>query len=345
MYFMKIKLKPIEEQVVVVVGATSGIGRLTAQRFAERGAKVVVVGRDEPALATLMQEVHSRGGEAISVTADVSDYAQVQAIAYQALAAFDRIDTWVHAAAASIYAQINDITPEELKRVIEVNLVGQMYGAHVALPVLQRQNQGALIHISSVESRRAMPFHVPYTASKFGVRGFLDALRMELEYQQIPVSVTNIMPASINTPLFDKAVTRLGVKPRPIPPVYSPEIVADVILYAAENPVREIYAGGAGQGLGLLQRISPRLVDRLVRPFSVRAQTTNEPKTDRAPSNLFRPIQGLDQVEGSFSHESKPFSAYTWLQTHPKAQAGLTASLLLVGVLGAGWAFLARQRA
>jgi hypothetical protein len=204
-----------------------------------------------------------------------------------------------------------------------------------------QENGGALIHVSSVESRRAIPLHAPYTASKFGIRGFTQALRMEVEHAGLPVSVTNVMPSSINTPFFDKALTRLGVTPRPVAPVYEPKVVVNVIMYAAEHPVKEIYAGGSGTMLGLIERISPRLGDKLLRPMAVTGQMTDNPKTDMAPTNLFQPIEGYDQVKGSFSSEAKPFSAYTWLQTHPKVK---TAAMLTLGALIPAFAWVSRTR-
>jgi NAD(P)-dependent dehydrogenase (short-subunit alcohol dehydrogenase family) len=154
-----LNLKPIQEQVVVIVGANSGIGRETALQFAERGAKVVIAGRSLPALTELVNEIQSRGGEATSYTADVSQYEQMQALADYAVERYGRIDTWVHAAAVSIYAPFQETRPEEFRQVIEVNLIGQAFGAMAALPHLKRAGGGALIHIGSVESKRSFPLH------------------------------------------------------------------------------------------------------------------------------------------------------------------------------------------
>ena len=260
---MKIKLKPIKEQVVVVFGASSGIGRETALRFAKAGAKVAVSARSEDGLDSLVQEIRRAGGEAVSLPAEVTDFSQVKSVADLTVEQYGRLDTWVHAAAVAVYAPFDQTTPEEFRRILDVNTNGQAYGAMAALPYL-RQAGGALIHISSVESMRPLPFHSAYSASKHAIHGFVQTMRMELRHDKIPVSVTEIMPASVNTPFFNKNRTKIGVKPVGLPPLYEPSVVADAILYAAQHPVREIIAGGAGKMMILSERTSPRLTDKII---------------------------------------------------------------------------------
>lgn len=214
------QLKPIAQQVVAVVGASSGIGRETALKFAKKGAKVVVSARSQPGLESLVDEIRNFGGEATAITADVSDFEQVKAIADKAIEQYGRLDTWVHCAAVSLYATFEETKPEEFKRIIDVNLMGQVHGAMAALPHLKREGRGALIHISSVEAKRSFPLQSAYAASKHAIDGFLEALRVELMHENLPISVTNVMPASINTPLFSKARTKLGVLPMGAPPIY-----------------------------------------------------------------------------------------------------------------------------
>lgn len=315
-----VELKPINEQVVVVLGASSGIGRETAVRFARRGAKVVAAARGEEGLDSLIEEIRADGGEAIAVQCEAAEFEQVKAVAEQAVETYGRIDTWVHLAAVSIYATFEETTPEEFRRVIEVNLLGQAYGAMAALPHLKREGRGALIHISSIEGKKAFPFQSAYASSKHGVVGFLDALRMELAHEGIPISVTNIMPSGINTPFFNKARTKLGVKPMALPPLYPPEEVARAILYAAEHSTRDIVVGEAGKLLLQLQRISPSLVDTLVLWTGFRGQKTNEPKSENAPDNLYDPLGGYDYVKGDFGLLTQPASPYNWLTRHPAAR-------------------------
>lgn len=326
-------LKPIHEQVVVVVGATSGIGRETALRFGERGAKVVVAGRSLSSLNELVNEIRFRRGEATAHVADVSQYEQMLALAERAAEVYGRIDTWVHVAAVSLYAPFQETTPEEFRRIIDVNLIGQAFGAMAALPHLKRTGGGALIHIGSVESKRSFPLHSAYAASKHGMIGFIDALRVELMHDRTPISVTTILPAGINTPFFDKSRTRLGVKPRPSPPVYEPVIVAEAVLHAAEHPVRELYVGGAGKSFEWLHRLSPGLADRVLSRLGYRPQMTNEPKTDQAPHNLYEHMEGHDQVQGTFSKEARAISLFTGLEKHPGLRLGLLGVLAGVGLV------------
>lgn len=333
---MNISLKPIDEQVVVIVGANSGIGRETAQRFVQEGARVVLSGRSGEALEALANEIRARGGEALAVEADVTDFEQMRSLADRAVERFGRIDTWVHLAGISLYARFADTKPEEFKQIIDTNLTGQAYGAMAALPHLKRAGRGALIHVSSVEAKRALPLQSAYAASKHGIPGFLDALRLELEEDGIPISVTNIMPSGINTPLFDKALTRLGVKPRPVPPVYEPSVVADVILYAAEHPVRDLWAGGAGKSFGLLQRLSPKLADKTTRQIGFAGQRSSTIKPETAPSNLFGHLPGYNQIRGTFSSEARESSTYTPVQTNPVVKWGMAALALAAGAWFSG---------
>ncbi len=321
-------LKPIAEQVVVVVGASSGIGRLAALRFAGEGAKVVAAARGARGLEAVVEEIRRAGGEALAVTADVAEFEQVRALAQAAVARYGRIDTWVHAAAVAIYAAFEETTPQEFKQVIDVNLLGQAYGAMAALPHLRREGRGALILITSAEAKRALPLHASYAASKHGVNAFAEALRMELQRDSVPISVTTIMPASVNTPFYNKARTKLGVKPRGIPPVYQPDVVAGAILHAAENPVRDLYAGGAGLLFVFLQKVSPRLLDALMVRFAFDGQRTDEPKSERSPNNLFESLDGDDGVYGDFGNEALPVSAYNQIKQSKGLRRGVGGLLL-----------------
>ncbi|RUS96670.1 short-chain dehydrogenase [Dulcicalothrix desertica PCC 7102] len=302
------QLKPINQQVVAVVGASSGIGRVAALQFANRGAKVVVAARSQPGLESLVEEIRSLGGDATAVVADVSDFDQVTKIAQTAVDTYGRLDTWVHNAAIELYAAFAVTTPEEFKRIIEVNLLGQAYGAMAALPHIKRTGRGALIHVSSIEAKRSIPLQSAYAASKHGVDGFLEALRVELKHEKLDISVTNIMPAGINTPLFNKARTKLGVKPMPTPPIYQPSLVAKAIVEAAERPKRDVVVGDVGKVLLFLQRIAPSLVDAYLLRTGFDSQYTNEPKSENTPDNLFEPVTGYDKIEGDFSNQARSWS-------------------------------------
>lgn len=328
-----IELKPINQQVVAVVGASSGIGRVTALRFAQQGAKLVIAARSQSGLASLVDEISQLGAEAIAVPADVAVFEQVKTIADKAVERYGRLDTWVHLAATAVIARFEQMTPDEFKRVIEVNLMGQVYGAMVALPHLRREGRGALIHVTSVEARRSLPLQSAYSSSKHGVEGFLDSLRVELQHDGVPISVTNVMPAVINTPFYNKARTKLGVKPTGIPPYYQPELVADAILHVAKHPMREIIVGDIGHVLDLLQKTVPQLVDTLLQLVAIEGQRTQEPKREEDDNNLFEPIEGYNRAEGDYGHLTIP-SFLEPFKLNPAVKwgtiAGVAALVLLV---------------
>jgi NAD(P)-dependent dehydrogenase (short-subunit alcohol dehydrogenase family) len=332
------QLKPIQDQVVVIIGASSGIGREVALRFAARGAKVVVAARGEPGLVSLVEAITSTGGTAIHVVCDVTRDDDVAAVADAAVRAYGRIDTWVNAAAVSVYARFEETSPEEFRRVVDVTFMGQVNGARAALPHLRREGRGALIAISSVESRVGMPLHTSYSAAKHATEGFLESLRRELRHDGVPISVTSIKPTTINTPFFDNSRTKMGVKPQGPPPRYQPSVVADCVLYAAETPVRELYAGGGARMMELGQTLAPSMMDRVVSRIAVKAQQTNELKPPGAPDNLFAPRTDETRVQGDFSSTSRSTSVYTWLEMHPSAR-----TLLAAGVLGTAAMMLARR--
>lgn len=324
------QLTPIGSQIVVIVGASSGIGRETALRFAKQGAKVVISARSESGLMSLAEEIRQFGGDATVVVADVSVFEQVQAIAQHAIAVYGRIDTWVHAAATAVFSTFDRPTPEEFKRVIDVNLMGQVYGAMVALPHLKQEGRGALIHISSMEGRRALPFQSAYSSSKHGVEGFLESLRVELQHEGIPISVTSVKPSVINTPFYNKGKTKLGVKPTGILPYYQPSPVADAILHVTEHPTRDFIVGDVGKVLDVLQRVSPGLVDALLVAVGFQLQKTDELKAENDSNNLHEPAPEYDTVEGDFNHLIVP-SVTDWVDRHIPAW-GTTAGVL--GVVG-----------
>lgn len=324
------KRKPINQQVVVIAGAASGIGRETARQFAERGARVVAADIDSQGLQSLTNEIAGSGGTLVPVVADVAKFAQMRAVADRTVREFGRLDTWIHVAATSVWANFTDTTPDEFQRVVDVDLMGQVYGAKAALPHLIASGDGGLIHVSSIEARRALPYHTSYGAAKHGIHGFLEALRLELQHQGLPVSVTEIEPSTINTPFFDKAVTRLGVKPQGPPPFYDPSIVVNAILSVAERPQREIIVGGAGKLMVATQRLSPRLMDAILLRVAFSVQKTDEPRSAHAPNDLFGPANAYNRVRGDLGRLTIQHSISTWLDLHPTVKA---LSIVSAGVL------------
>jgi NAD(P)-dependent dehydrogenase (short-subunit alcohol dehydrogenase family) len=329
---MKPSLKPLSEQVVVVMGGSSGIGRATALRLAANGANVVVAARSEPGLDSLVAEITADGGQAIAVPCEISDFSQVEQVGVAAIEAFGRIDTWVNVAAVSVYATFEQTSLEEFRRIIDVNLMGYVHGAKVALPHLRQAGGGALIMISSVEGLVSLPLHSAYATSKHAIEGLVDAIRRELMVEGAPISVTSIKPASIDTPFFNNARSKIGVKPQGAPPMYEPDVVADCVLYAASHPARDLYAGGAGKALAVSQIVAPGMVDRALARVGIPLQKTDEPAS--VDDALQTPRKAEDRTQGDFSDQARRFSLYTWLETHQVVTraVGLTAATGLVGL-------------
>jgi NAD(P)-dependent dehydrogenase (short-subunit alcohol dehydrogenase family) len=326
--------RPLSEQVVVITGASSGIGRATAEMLARHGASVVLAARNEAALQEVAAEVERQGGQALAVPTDVSDPEQVHRLADQAADRFGRIDTWVNGAAVGLYGVVEQLSPEEIRRVVEVALLGTMYGARAALPHL-RHSGGTLINISSVAGKRAIPLQGPYSAAEHGIVGFSDALRVELEHDQAGVAVTTILPYGIDTPFFNHARSKLGVMPRPTPPVYEPDAVAEAVLWAAEHPTREIVVGAAAEGLIMAQMLSPSLVDRLqtIGGLGFKLQMTNRPASGN--DILFAPSQEAYRVRGDFGGETFLGNGFTRnFEFHPARQR-LALAVLFVALAAA----------
>jgi len=312
-------LKPLRDQVAVITGASSGIGRETALRFAKQGASVAITARNEEALRQLEEQIRQQGGSVLSIPADIADWEQVRHLAQRVSVYFGRIDTWVNDAAVNVYGTFTDTSMEEFWRVIEVNLMGQVHGVKAALPYLQKEGRGAIVGVASVDAQIPMPMQSAYVASTHALKGFYDTLRLELTHERSDVQVSLIMPSSVNTPFFDHALSHLGVKPAPLPPTYEPSVVVDVILYAATHRGRSLYAGGAGTMLATSRRLLPTLTDRFLQWFGFVSQRTNEPKPASGPSNLWKPVPDPGAVRGS--SPGLKFSPYTWLELHPMLAA------------------------
>jgi len=323
---MKVPLLPLREQVIVITGASSGIGLVTAKQAAQHGARVVLVARNGTDLARAVEEIRRQGGRAVRVVADVADAQQVERVAAAAIAEFGRIDTWVNNAAVSMYGRITELSIEDMRRQMDVNYWGQVYGSRVAVQHL-RQRGGALINVASALADRAIPLQGLYCAAKHALKAFTDALRMELEEEGVPISVTLVKPASIDTPFFEKAKTYLGVEPQPVPPVYAPEVVTEVILHAAQHPVRELIAGGSGAKLSAA-RFAPRLADLYMQRWTFDSQRTDKPTNGRA-DNLHAPVADDGGERGrNWSGHTRRSSIYTKAALHPARAAGIACALI-----------------
>ena len=321
-------LPDLRNHVAVVTGASSGIGRATAELLAQAGSSVVVAARNERALRDLEERSTDLAGEIVAHPTDVTDSEAVWALAATTTNRFGRIDAWINAAAVAMYATVEDTEPDELRRILDVNVVGTTNGIRAVLPVMERQGGGTIVNIGSVESQRALPLQSAYAASKHAVKGLTDALRAELAHRGSPVRLTLVMPSAMNTPFFRHARSKLGVVPQPFPPVYEPETVAEAILHAVRHPVDRIVVGGGGKGLALLERINPRLVDAaLSLPVIGRGlQRTEIPDDGR--DNLDAPIDEPGRVHGEWGDMARRRSWYTSLiGLHPvRARAAVVAA-------------------
>jgi NAD(P)-dependent dehydrogenase (short-subunit alcohol dehydrogenase family) len=334
---MRPTLKPLNEQVLVITGASSGIGLVTAKRAAQRGACVVLAARNEKDLQEATAAIRRAGGRATFAVADVAEATQVDAIGDTAIREFGRIDTWVNNAAVSMYGRITDLSIEDMRRQMDVNYWGQVYGSRTAVRHLRRSG-GALINVGSALSDRAIPLQGGYCAAKHALKAFTDTLRMELEQEGVPIAVTLVKPASIDTPFFEKARTYLGVEPQPVPPVYAPEVVSDVILHAAQHPLRELIAGGSGAKLSAA-RFAPRLADLYMERWTFDSQQTAKPVDGRG-DNLYEPVPTDGGERGrNWEGHTRESSVYTRAALHPRASAAVLAAV----VLALGMAAAARR--
>lgn len=314
--------RSLERCVVVITGATSGIGRATALQFAEAGARVVLAARNEAALAELEDYIIATGGEAIAVRTDVARWTDVQRLATTASERFGTIDVWINNAAVGVWSTIDEMTIDEINRVIHVDLLGTIYGVKAALPVMWQKRSGTIINVASALADRAIPLLSTYCAAKHGIKGFTESLRLELAREENHhIRSVLVLPAAVNTPFYSEGKSRLGVRPHPLKPVYEPELVARAIVDAARRPRRFVYVGGIGKMLSLAQRISPAAVDLYMLQNDRMAKKQLTTKPDRDESNLFAPTRA-PRVRGDY--KARKFSLYTSLMQHNRGAVALT---------------------
>lgn len=320
--------RPLKDQVVVVTGASSGLGREMSLAFARAGSRVVLGARNDKALKSLADEIRQAGGRALVVKTDVTDMDQVDHLAEEAMDTYGRIDTWINNAGVSMYAPFEDATLPEQHRIMDVIYWGSVHGCRAAIPRMKETGGGTLMFIGSVASDVALPLQSTYSAAKHALRGLADALRLELEHEAVPIGICLIKPPSLNTPFFRHAKTKLGVAPAPMPPVYDPSVAVRAILRCAVKPERELLIGGSGEAISLTERLMPRVMDRQLVHLGHSLQETDTPKLADAPSNLFVALDEPGVARdawGGWRH-----SWVTWLREHPRES--------LVGVAAASLA-------
>jgi NAD(P)-dependent dehydrogenase (short-subunit alcohol dehydrogenase family) len=317
--------KSLDEQVLVVLGASSGVGRATAREAGRRGAKVVVAARNEEALQHAVAEVEGLGSEALAVPTDTTSIPDLERLCAQAVERFGRIDTFVATAMVTVYAEIEQLEPEELERVMDVNFLGRAWAYRAALPHL-RASGGTFVDVNSALAYRGIPLQAAYCASKAAGRAFFESARVELEKAGSDVSISLVLPGAINTPQFDSDRQKLGLQPQPVPPIYQPETTAEAVLRCAERPVRELPVSWGAQKLLWGQKLSPRLGDLVLLRNGWNSQTTGEAKPLDAPDNLYSPVRGDPGAHGRFDAESRGSTAWTALRLN-RARLGAAAAL------------------
>jgi NAD(P)-dependent dehydrogenase (short-subunit alcohol dehydrogenase family) len=324
-------------RTVVITGAGAGVGRATAVAFGRRGDKVALIARGRDRLDAAAREVREAGGEALVVVADVADAGAIDAAAERIERELGDIDIWVNDAMATMFAPLQDITPDEFRRVTEVTYLGQVFGTMAALKRMRRRDRGTIVQVGSALSYRAIPLQSAYCGAKFAIRGFTDALRSELEHQRSKIRLTMVQLPAVNTPQFDWARNRLAKAVQPVPPVYQPEAVARQIVRAAEQAPRELWVGFPALKAILGTMLVPGTADRILASEGYGGQMTAEPRPYDRPDNLFAPVPGEPGAHGRFDEvarrEVAGFDAQ-WVR------AGLA-----VGVLGALAAAFALGRA
>ncbi|TYL40044.1 oxidoreductase [Natronococcus pandeyae] len=327
--------KPLEEQVIVITGASSGIGLTTARMAADRGARVVLAARSEDALREATDGIEDEGGDAEYVVADVGDREDVREIARVAEDEYGGFDTWINGAAVSIYGTLEDVPAEEMREQFDTNVWGVLYGSLEAAAHL-RERGGTIINIGSIVSDRAIMLQGSYSASKHAVKAFTDTLRMELEDEGAPITVTLVKPAAIDTPYPEHAKNYMDDAATVPAPVYAPETVARAILHAAEHPQRDVTVGGGGKQFSLLGQYAPSLMDTLMKTVFGPQQRKDEPPRPDAENGLEDSSGDLEERGGYEGHVAES-SLYTRLRQRGRTPGGAVLGLGLAGILYAGY--------
>jgi short-subunit dehydrogenase len=323
-------------RVVVVTGASAGVGRAVARAFGARRARVGLLARDEARLARAALEIEELGGEALAIPTDVADAEAVQAAADQVASRFGPVDVWVNNAMVSVFSPVREMRPEEYRRVTEVTYLGTVHGTLAALRQMLPLDRGVIIQIGSALAYRAIPLQSAYCAAKHAIQGFTESLRSELMHDRSRVRVTMLQLPAVNTPQFDWVKSRLPRRAKPVPPIYQPEVIARAVIWAADHEREEMYLGWSAAKAIAANRLIPRLLDRYLAREGFASQQTGEPEEPDRPNNLWRPVPGDVGAHGRFDDTARPWSTQIALSEH----RGLV--LASLGVIGL--AALARRR-
>jgi NAD(P)-dependent dehydrogenase (short-subunit alcohol dehydrogenase family) len=321
--------------VVVITGASAGVGRATARAFAAEGARLGLIARGADGLEAARAEAEQAGTDAVAVRADVADAQQVHDAAERFERDLGPIDVWINNAMVSVFSPVSELEPDEVRRVTEVTYLGTVYGTLAALRFMRPRDRGTIVQVGSALAYRGIPLQAPYCGAKHAIQGFTESLRCELIHEGSSVHVTMVQLPALNTPQFEWVKTRLPRHPKPVPPIYQPELAAEAIVWAARNPRRELDVGGSTAIVITGNKVLPGLGDRYLAQTGYDAQQTDDPVDPDRPHNLWEPLPGDHGAHGRFDAEAKSNSVQLWLNTHRAAVAGAAA-------LGVGAALVRR---
>lgn len=327
-------------EVVVITGASVGVGRATARAFARRGARIGLLARGKDGLEGARADVEADGGEALAIPTDVADSNQVEASAEAVENQFGPIDIWVNNAMTTIFSPLKEIPPEEFKRATEVTYLGTVYGTMAALKRMAPRNRGAIVQVGSALAYRSIPLQAPYCGAKHAIRGFTDSLRSELIHDRSHIHLTMVQMPALNTPQFNWCKTRLPRHPQPVPPIFQPEVAAEAIVWAAHHNRREVYVGGPTVQAIEANKVAPGLLDLYLARTCYDGQQTDEPISPDRPSNLFESVAGDHGAHGIFDSQARNNSAQLWQTTH---RGWLTAAGVGVAALACAVALGSRR--
>jgi NAD(P)-dependent dehydrogenase (short-subunit alcohol dehydrogenase family) len=303
-------------EVVVVTGASAGVGRAIAHAFAKRGAHIGLVARGEEGLDGARREVESLGGKALVLPTDIVDHEQVEAAAEAVESEYGPIDVWVNDAMATVFAPFIEVTPEEFKRATEVTYLGAVYGTMSALKRMAPRDRGTIVQVGSALSYRAIPLQSAYCGAKFGMRGFTDSVRTELMHDGSNVWITMVQLPAVNTPQFNWCRTKLPNHPQPVPPIYQPEVPAEAVYWAAHHRRREIDVGFSATKTIFGNKLAPRFADWYLARTGYKSQQIEDMPVHGRPDNLYEPVPDEAATHGMFDSRAHPRSYQLWATTH-----------------------------
>ncbi|PSH03602.1 MAG: short-chain dehydrogenase [Acidobacteria bacterium] len=325
-----------KREVVVITGASAGVGRATAREFARHGAWVGLIARGRDGLEAASREVEALGGKALPIIADVANPELLEHAAEQVEKKLGPIDIWVNNAMTSVFSPIKQMKPEEYRRVTEVTYLGYVYGTLAALKRMLPRDRGTIVHVGSALAYRSIPLQSAYCAAKHAVLGFFASLRTELMHDHSRVSTVMVQMPALNTPQFSWVKSRLARKAQPVPPIYQPEVAARAIYYAAHHPrKREYYAGWSTVKAIVGNKLIPSYGDRLLARMGYDAQQYDGAENPNRPHNLWEPVAGDHGAHGAFDSLARDASMELWAETHPRLLLG--AALMISGAAFAFW--------